>query len=101
MSVVTRQVCETCGESFVPERNRVGRFCSRVCRNEANRYTVLPAKDTRRGEAGRGGGDSQERDGGAGQADDGGRVHCGAGPRGTAAEGCRSAAYQVGHGWIG
>jgi hypothetical protein len=51
MSVATRQVCETCGESFVPERNRVGRFCSRVCRNEANRYTVLPAKDTRRGEA--------------------------------------------------
>jgi hypothetical protein len=51
MSVVTRQVCETCGEAFVPERNRVGRFCSRECRNEANRYTVLPAKDTRRGEA--------------------------------------------------
>jgi hypothetical protein len=51
MSVVTRQVCETCGEAFVPERNRVGRFCSRACRNEANRYTVLPAKDTRRGEA--------------------------------------------------
>jgi hypothetical protein len=51
MSVVTRQVCETCGEAFVPERNRVGRYCSRGCRNEANRYTVLPAKDTRRGEA--------------------------------------------------
>jgi hypothetical protein len=50
MSVATRQVCETCGEAFVPERNRVGRFCSRACRNEANRYTVLPAKDTRRGE---------------------------------------------------
>jgi hypothetical protein len=50
MSVVTRQVCETCGEAFVPERNRVGRYCSRACRNEANRYTVVPAKDTRRGE---------------------------------------------------
>jgi hypothetical protein len=51
VSVGTKQVCETCGEAFVPERNRVGRFCSRACRNEANRYTVVPAKDTRRGEA--------------------------------------------------
>jgi hypothetical protein len=50
MSVATRQVCETCGEAFVPERNRVGRFCSRACRSEANRYTAVPAKDTRRGE---------------------------------------------------
>ena len=50
MSVTTMAECETCGEAFVPERNRVGRFCSRACRNEANRYTVLPAKDSRRGE---------------------------------------------------
>lgn len=43
-------VCERCGAEFAPHPNKPGRYCSPDCRNAANRYTVVPAKDTRRGE---------------------------------------------------
>jgi hypothetical protein len=46
------RTCLMCGEVFTTMRVGAGRglYCSAECRNEANRYTVVPAKDTRRGE---------------------------------------------------
>jgi hypothetical protein len=43
------RTCPVCGEAFTMLRPGQ-QFCSRDCRNEANRYTVIPAKDTWRGE---------------------------------------------------
>jgi hypothetical protein len=46
------RTCLMCGEEFTTMRAGIGRglYCSAECRNEANKYTVIPAKDTRRGE---------------------------------------------------
>ena len=50
MSAATMHVCERCGAEFAPHPNKPGRYCSHDCRNEAYKLTVVPAKDTRRGE---------------------------------------------------
>lgn len=44
MSATTMHVCETCGTEFAPRPNHPSRYCTHRCRNEAQRFTIVPSE---------------------------------------------------------